>query len=413
MAIICWPLAGILLVGSLGYLVYHSRSDIQDSFVRVILLTIGATLVIIPPTVHNYKSGTPALISTGGAFNLYLGNNPNWQETSLVRPGYQWEKLITLPYRLYEEKEVNRLGNSAIFYQQIRKYIIQQPGQFLKTLFIRTYQLFDGYEIISPTDPYYFKQYSHMLNGLIFKQNWLKFPFGVLFPLAAIGLFSSLAHRKKRFRGLLFLHLSAMAFGLILFSITSRYRLFIIPFLSIYASIGLYSIFHLQSLRTKQIAVLILIAGISFVLANVDLLGLEKNYARPEVRSQPYFALGRILIRQNKYKEAIPPLEQAVRIDPGYSDSWVDIGRARYMTGDRDGAIMAMKTAGRVSPDYPLPLYNLARIYDVPGGSPELAHFYYTAYLRAAEKYFETKLGGENKKRFNTVKKRLQTLQLP
>lgn len=409
-AVICWPLAGSLAIGTMIYLTIRSKKQPSRVFMQLFFVGLGLCLSILPVSLHNYQAGTHALISTNGAINFYAGNNPDWQITSMVRPGYEWEKLITLPFRLHGADEIESDGYSSAFYHEVKAYIIEQPWQFMRSQLTKIYQLLNGYEIINPTDPYFFKQYSSLLNALIFNLNWLKFPFGLLLPLAIIGSVYGFMREKRNITALLCIHLATAVFGLITFFISSRYRLLLLPFLIIYAALGGEAVSKLRILNKLQAVSLFIVVIVFYVLANLDLLGLERNYSRPEIRSHPYFALGRVLIRQGQYQEAILPLKTAVAIDPCYADAWVDLGRARFMTGDKAGAIKAMQIAYSVSPDYPLPLYNLARLYDEPRGSVHLAIRYYTSYLRIADKYFEANISGPNSQRLNKVKERLQML---
>jgi tetratricopeptide (TPR) repeat protein len=114
------------------------------------------------------------------------------------------------------------------------------------------------------------------------------------------------------------------------------------------------------------------------------------------------------MINQGRESEALPWLQKAVEADADYSDAWVDLGRAKYSLGDRKGAIAAMLKAHEVADDYPLPLYNLAKIYDQPGNEQAKAIYYYQEFLSKAESYYETLLRGSE--RINFASKRLQVL---
>ncbi len=57
---------------------------------------------------------------------------------------------------------------------------------------------------------------------------------------------------------------------------------------------------------------------------------------------------------KNDYKHALPDCEQATRLDPRNAIAWNNLGVARYLLGDRDGAISAYDTAIGLNPRYEL-----------------------------------------------------------
>lgn len=55
------------------------------------------------------------------------------------------------------------------------------------------------------------------------------------------------------------------------------------------------------------------------------------------------FGLGQALHKDGRAQDAIEHLQQAVRMDPGYSAAWKLLGRARADSGDRAGAADAWR----------------------------------------------------------------------
>ena len=147
-------------------------------------------------------------------------------------------------------------------------------------------------------------------------------------------------------------------------------------------------------------------------MANIDLFKQEPFYESPIVQSQAYFAMGDVMKSKGKYREALTWLIKAVEADNNYADAWVELGLTKFKMGDNIGAIVAWSKAHEVAPDYPLPLYNLARIHDrlrkYDVSHEQKAIHFYKEYLAAAGKYHEVLLKRRDRIEFSEI--RLKTL---
>jgi tetratricopeptide (TPR) repeat protein len=61
--------------------------------------------------------------------------------------------------------------------------------------------------------------------------------------------------------------------------------------------------------------------------------------------------LGAAILRQARYKEALPDFEKAKQIDPGEPDYWFNVGLAEYLLSDWGAAARALREAVRLQPD--------------------------------------------------------------
>ena len=76
-----------------------------------------------------------------------------------------------------------------------------------------------------------------------------------------------------------------------------------------------------------------------------------------ETRSNRALASGdrcNAYMRKSDYKHALPDCEQAARMDPSHAVEWCNLGTARYLAGDHDGAISAYDTAIGLNPRFEL-----------------------------------------------------------
>jgi 4-amino-4-deoxy-L-arabinose transferase-like glycosyltransferase len=407
-AVACWPIIGLacgLILLLAGWL---ARRSPAKALRQVLLLLLGIILPILPSFLYNISHGQWVLVSTNGGINFYIGNNPRWQESVALRPGYPWETIVNLPLRLYGPEQVEQTGNSALFTRESLRFIRSQPGQYLRNQLVKLYQIGYGYEIMRNTDLYFFKQYSPVLDALLFSRPWLKFPFGLLLPFAGIGIFLSLPRLAREHRYLL-AYLAAVAAGLLLFFVTARYRVVMVPVLAVYAALGAGEMVTLLRKRSARVLPLFLAAVLLGLFFNLDLFNQEQRVTGPIYRAQAPFTLGRVALEQGRPREALAWMEESLRIDPAYPDAWVDLGRAKHALGDSPGAILAMRQAAAVAPDYPLPYYNLGLLYDRPGIPPAQAIAWYRQFLARAEAYFDDRIRGTE--RNSQVRQRLAMLQ--
>ncbi len=398
-ALVTWPIIGLFCGAVLALLAWQNRQNPASALRYLAVFMTGLALPILPVLAHNVMHGEWVLISTNGGINFYIGNNPDWQQTVAMRPGYPWEKIVTMPFRLSGEEAVRQHGPSALYFKESLHYITTRPLSYLQAQLTKLYQLFYGFEIMRNTDLYFFKQYAPLLDRLIWQTPWLKFPFGLLIPFGLLGLLSE--QRRPGSPRYSLLYLATVSFGLLLFFITARYRIVLVPVLALYASLGAARI--ITAARRKDIKHVLLSSVSLFLLtglANLDLFNQERVVNGPAYRAQAPFTLGRINLDQNKPETALYWLAQSTRIDPFYPDAWVDTGRARFMLGNIPGAIAAMNQAASAAPDYPLPSYNLALIFDRDSMPRDTALRYYREFLDKSEAYFEENIRGRQRLAF-------------
>lgn len=81
-------------------------------------------------------------------------------------------------------------------------------------------------------------------------------------------------------------------------------------------------------------------------------------------RSHPValLGLGRLLAARGRSREALGPLEQALRVDDGSAEGWLLLARARHLTGDAPGAHTAATRAVERAPAEPEGWLLLARL---------------------------------------------------
>lgn len=81
--------------------------------------------------------------------------------------------------------------------------------------------------------------------------------------------------------------------------------------------------------------------------------------------------IGGLAIRNDDLEVALRNLEVTTRLAPDWPPGWVNLGVARYRSGDSDGALEAYGAALEVDPDQPSALTNMAYVYRELGWKSE------------------------------------------
>ena len=245
------------------------------------LLLLGCALVIAPVAYRNWAvGGDLVLISHNAGINFYIGNNADYEQTTRIRPGRDWAELVEMPERRAGIEQPS--AKSRYFFFQSWQYITDEPLDFLGLLAYKGYLFLRGDEIPRNRDLYFARNDSALLSVLLWKKG-LAFPFGLIAPLALLGLFAVLrpgpveGHssekssknppwvalsrilsfpRKRESSGgrdgpqhfqtasepvegrLLALFVACYALSVVLFFVTGRYRLPAVPVLLLFAACG-------------------------------------------------------------------------------------------------------------------------------------------------------------------------------
>jgi Flp pilus assembly protein TadD len=393
----------LLVVPLLGlWLLVHfsSRIGVRKVILLVVVFFAGVAAPIVPVTVRNYVVADDfVMISSQGGINLYLGNNPSAEGLTMIMPEIvldarvPWTKFIPTVTQ-YAEKEMDRPLKpsevSSFWSNRAKQFIYEHPGTFLALTYKKLVYFFSGFENSDQMDIYDFTKYSSLLSILIFDKG-LKFPYGLFAPLALLGI--GLTYRRWRPLTPLLLFVVGYVPSVILFLVTARHRLAVIP---IFLLFGAYAVFWLwdalkeSGLRKAGVPLAILV--LLLVLSNINFfdlgfrnvpqihfgLGLsyirqgnypaaidEFNLALKEAPSSPpiYLGLGTAYIKMGRSQDAIAPLNQAITLDPNYTDAYINLGQAYFEAGDVDRAEMAFRRATTLEPNRVEPYLNLGEIF--------------------------------------------------
>jgi len=359
--------AAASLPQSTGAQLAQTRARGKSAWTRLLLVWGAAALVILPVTVRNYVASRQFVpIAWQAGTNFYIGNSPESDGVTAIVPGTRadWWGGYDDVKRLAEEAAGRPLKGAEIdryWMGRGLEFWSKQPGKALGLLLRKTFLWFAGYEVGNASDLYSVKRYS-FINRLLLNSRFLKFPFGVLLPLALAGVWLF----RRQWRRFLPLYLFAGAYSLsfIVFFVTSRYRTPMVPIVAILAAIGLVGLIRRDMTvmtlgagsaalrpgnsdrvpRTRHgIALVIVIAAL--LLFNANLAGAGRQASL----DQSHFAAALGLRKQGRSAEALAEVRQALMHDSATNVLALEAALLQSR-GDFEGAERAARAAVRLHP---------------------------------------------------------------
>jgi tetratricopeptide (TPR) repeat protein len=325
----------------------------SQSILRLGVILASFLLIAIPVALQNLRvTNHFGILPAAGGINFYIGNNPNYAETLTARPGWGWEEITRIP----EQNGIkgNMWEQQKYFNKQIINFVSTEPLTFLNGLFHKTIQFINSRELPRNVDIYLFTKWSRLLGLLVWKVGGFGFPFGALLPLMLLGLVS----HWRRLPVPIKLFLILYPLSIIVVFVAARYRVPIIPVMTIVAAAGLITLVKtIRSCRWRPI-VIVGICGTALVL----LSGLPGPFPEelPNYEAELYANAAATYITQDKNNLAIEYLNKALTLKKDYPSAYANLGAAMAKKGEFDKAISHYKTALDYKNDFPEVHNNLA-----------------------------------------------------
>lgn len=352
---------------------------------------LAAVIVIVPVTVRNYLvSGDLVLISGWGGLNFFLGNNPDTHRMTAIQPGEEWDELVDLPARAAGVRRPSL--RSRWFYGEALRFIRENPLAWLGGLGKKLLLFWNAAEVEPNNDLAYFRERSSVFRAL-YQPFWLVVaPFGVVGPLALLGL--ALAPARDARARLLLCFVLTLVLAMTLYHVRARYRITVVPVLIVFAAWalerlreGLAGAWSRRRAAAGAAALLSLTALVNTdffslrgaaifplhtTLGKVHLESGRLDLAREEflkaVETRPddhdaLVNLGVLREREGRGTEALELFERAIRAKPGYAVAHNDVGVWHFTRGRLEPAVAALRKAVSLKPDYADARYNLGIAY--------------------------------------------------
>ncbi|MCK4593985.1 hypothetical protein KAU45_05745, partial [bacterium] len=293
---------------------------------RVLLLTVGVLALVLPATIHNAAAADEFVpVTANGGINLYIGNN------ELATGEYVNPPLIDVKSDPGGRRYVSGLEGRAMSYGEVSdwwasragEYISENPGPWLGLTLTKAFLFVHRHEIMQVAN-------IHIILGWETPSLF----FGVLITL---GLLAFIWDRERRRRmGALWLFVLVYSLSIVVFFVTARYRLPVIPVL---LPPAIWAVGELvrrikkggkARLRALALAVpVLLVTNVPLEWYGVELVGNEAVL---------HNNLGTIYYDQGVYQLALDEFERAARANPKIHLTYTNKGLAHLKLGMRKSA---------------------------------------------------------------------------
>jgi Tfp pilus assembly protein PilF len=318
----------ILAVVMVLWLFRRSHLTPRQRTLNAGVFILGLMLILSPVAIRNRVVGGEWHLTTSQfGPNLYIGNNPSADGTYAAlregrgTPDYERQDATELA----EAAAGRRLSPSEVsnyWVRQTIEFVRSQPAAWLALMVSKAGLVWNRTEFVDTESQSSYEDWSPLLRGLGFFGH-----FGVLVPLAVFGVFVTWRDRS-RFGVYLAMTVAYVA-SIVMFYISDRYRLPLVPFLMLFAAAGLVSIVpFVRTASRPAVAVAVAVTGAIAIATNRPLLSADLMRATTETN------LGVALQTDGRLEEAEAHYRRSIAIDPDYGPAYVNLGMALMARGD-------------------------------------------------------------------------------
>ncbi|UCG51533.1 MAG: tetratricopeptide repeat protein [Candidatus Latescibacterota bacterium] len=318
---------------------------------------VGAVVAVLPITARNYVvSRDFVLVSSNAGVNLFIGNNDEASGIFYLPPESGLDNTrLYLSSRDAAEKATGKEGLkpsevSRYWASEALRFVSGRPGDASRLLLRKFVLFWNHYEIPNHHNRYFIGLNYAPLLGYLIVGFWL------IAPLAIVGILVS--HRTNgpgRVWRLYLGFILAYMGSLIPFFVTARYRLPVVPFLVVFASIGVFGLVDLLRRRSfKRLAAAVVtgaLAGVivwwsvvdyDFGFSHVVMGTAYSNLATKEPEKGP-----------DHIARAIVHLKKSLELRPLFVDAHYNLGITYQRIGHYSGAIKELEAAVALKPNHP------------------------------------------------------------
>lgn len=314
---------------------------------------LGVSLAVAPVAWRNGAIGGDWVgISYNAGINLYIGNNPDYAETVRIRPGWEWDALVTQPAREGIERPS---AKSAYFAARAWEYIRDDSLGWLGLMGHKLGAFWHGDELGRNQPIYFWRAYSEVLSATLWKAGGLAFPFGLIAPLALWGMLLSLRRIGPTWP---LLYALSYCLGVVVFFVAARYRVPVLPVLIVFAAYGLWALWDWgRAGRWRSLGLGLAVCAAFAVLANRSLTPMDLAGD-----AAIHYNLGNAYAEAGDKQRALAAFERAVAEDLEYWQAWLNLGGVKAALGDLAGGEEIFARVAQKAPQQVEPWMNWAHV---------------------------------------------------
>ena len=288
---------------------------------------LGVILAIAPAALHNWRAEEAFIpVAANGGVNFFLGNERGATGLTPIPPGLRWEQTMIRPL---QAGVFSLAAQDRWWYARAAEEIRTAPGAWLRLLGAKAALFMNAAESSNNKALEYF-------TAISFPVRYYHWWFGFLVCLALPALVT------RPGRGAICYVFVIAGFGVsvVLFFVSERYRLPIVPLLAPAAAAGAGAVLHAIRSRNGLRA-----TGLTALCAAAGLGIFPDWHDAGRERIDADFQMGQVYLMRSEPQRALESLEKARASDPRNPDVLNSIGAARVGSGDLDGAETAYRQA--------------------------------------------------------------------
>lgn len=351
------------------YVLFHYKSESLSKRLKTIGLFISGIVpfVIAVMTVNLIAGKDTVILAWNGGINFYFGNNPSangWSATSPEIDATWWggyrDAIVIAEKEMGQELRPSQVSN--YWFRRGLDHTFSQPFSWIRLMVKKTYLFFNSYEVSNNQSIWSFREFSPLLHIPLLN-------YGLILTLAVLGIITSAAKKNTR---IISLFIISYGFSIVLFFVTARYRMPIVPFLLIFSSYTIFWFIQKVKERNLKKTVFALVAVIVvFALCSTDLYGTHVLN-----KSLIHVSFGNRYFEKGNFDKAIEEYKESLIHNPNNVDALCALGNTYMMVGRQNEAVdLYRKSLGiRTSIDA---LCKLGIIHSLQGRA-DSARFYLT-----------------------------------
>jgi Flp pilus assembly protein TadD/4-amino-4-deoxy-L-arabinose transferase-like glycosyltransferase len=318
-------------------------------FGAALRFALGAFALLLPSLAHNLAASSDLqLVSAQGGVTFYQGNNPQARGLFMPPPGFTGAADRQADEeRAVAEREVGRpLKRSEISAHFLRKgldFILGSPPSWLALEGRKLLALLGSYEPSTEYSQYVERERLPIL--------WAAFlPFAVIGGLALGGYVSGIAAEEMQPGRALHLYMAWAAAVPLLFYMSSRYRLPLVPALLLPA--GAFASRVVSIVRAGEGPDPALARGLlgAAVFGLVSFLPLGRP--APSVEANVHYNLGSALADRGQHEDAVAEYDRCLALWPTHAYALVNRGNSLARLGRDDEALDTFSRASDARPTF-------------------------------------------------------------